>query len=152
MGLVLPFPTITRWLICRCGGMTRGYDDPASLIEVLYRFSPGITRKKHYYNRGRGTKFIMVTSWSYSGVLGKIKTPWLHDVSTIIYIHAFALVLIAPTYKNTRTSSMPRYTGSCFCCKIKYNLDLSSPDDARTSLCHCRNCKVSTTKFSTNRA
>jgi hypothetical protein len=42
---------------------------------------------------------------------------------------------------------MPRYTGSCFCRQIQYNLDLSSPDDARTSLCHCRNCKKA---FGTN--
>ena len=39
---------------------------------------------------------------------------------------------------------MPRYTGSCYCRQIQYELNLSSPDDARTSLCHCRNCKAST--------
>jgi len=33
------------------------------------------------------------------------------------------------------------YTGACYCKEIKYELDLASPDDARTSLCHCRNCK-----------
>ena len=37
---------------------------------------------------------------------------------------------------------MPNYTGSCFCHKIEYNLSLLSPEDARTSLCHCRNCQV----------
>lgn len=37
---------------------------------------------------------------------------------------------------------MPNYTGSCFCHKIEYYLSLSSPEDARTSLCHCRNCQV----------
>lgn len=37
---------------------------------------------------------------------------------------------------------MPTYTGSCSCRKIEYELSLLSPDDARTSLCHCRNCKV----------
>ncbi|KAK1141736.1 hypothetical protein N8T08_008834 [Aspergillus melleus] len=42
---------------------------------------------------------------------------------------------------------MPKYTGSCYCRKIEYELDLSSPDDARTSLCHCRNCKKA---FGTN--
>ena len=25
---------------------------------------------------------------------------------------------------------------------IKYEIDISSPDEARTSLCHCKNCKV----------
>jgi len=33
------------------------------------------------------------------------------------------------------------YTGSCYCKEIKYEIDLASPDDARTSLCHCKNCK-----------
>ncbi|KAL4814762.1 Mss4-like protein [Aspergillus spinulosporus] len=37
--------------------------------------------------------------------------------------------------------TMPSYTGSCTCRKIQYDLTLSSPDDARTSLCHCKNCK-----------
>lgn len=40
-------------------------------------------------------------------------------------------------------TKMQSYPGSCFCHKITYNLNLSSPDDARTSLCHCRSCKVS---------
>lgn len=38
-------------------------------------------------------------------------------------------------------------TGSCYCKNIKYELSLNSPDDARTSLCHCRNCKKA---FGTN--
>ncbi|KAG2002130.1 hypothetical protein GB937_009710 [Aspergillus fischeri] len=38
---------------------------------------------------------------------------------------------------------MPQYTGSCYCRNIKYEISLDSPDDARTSLCHCSNCKVS---------
>ncbi|KAJ5613364.1 Glutathione-dependent formaldehyde-activating enzyme/centromere protein V [Penicillium lagena] len=42
---------------------------------------------------------------------------------------------------------MPTYPGSCFCRKIQYELRLASPDDARTSLCHCRNCKKA---FGTN--
>ncbi|KAI9373403.1 Mss4-like protein [Aspergillus egyptiacus] len=42
---------------------------------------------------------------------------------------------------------MPTYTGSCTCRRIEYNLTLSSPDDARTSLCHCKNCKKA---FGTN--
>ncbi|PGH15206.1 hypothetical protein AJ79_02571 [Helicocarpus griseus UAMH5409] len=42
---------------------------------------------------------------------------------------------------------MPAYTGSCYCRAIQYNLNLSSPDDARTSLCHCRSCKKA---FGTN--
>lgn len=37
---------------------------------------------------------------------------------------------------------MPTYTGSCYCRNIEYELKLASPDDARTSLCHCSNCKV----------
>jgi hypothetical protein len=33
------------------------------------------------------------------------------------------------------------YTGSCYCRAIKYSFDVS-PEEARTSLCHCHNCKV----------
>ncbi|KAJ5280707.1 DUF636 domain protein [Penicillium angulare] len=36
---------------------------------------------------------------------------------------------------------MPIYSGSCFCRNIEYELHLASPDEARTSLCHCRNCR-----------
>ncbi|PGH31861.1 hypothetical protein GX50_05359 [[Emmonsia] crescens] len=42
---------------------------------------------------------------------------------------------------------MPTYTGSCYCRAIQYQLNLTSPDDARTSLCHCRSCKKA---FGTN--
>ncbi|KAL1959373.1 hypothetical protein VTO42DRAFT_2176 [Malbranchea cinnamomea] len=42
---------------------------------------------------------------------------------------------------------MPTYTGSCYCCQIQYELSLESSNDARTSLCHCRNCKKA---FGTN--
>ncbi|RMJ25299.1 DUF636 domain protein [Aspergillus sp. HF37] len=42
---------------------------------------------------------------------------------------------------------MPVYSGSCFCRSIQYNITLSSPDEARTSLCHCQNCKKA---FGTN--
>ncbi|KAJ5369487.1 hypothetical protein N7509_014099 [Penicillium cosmopolitanum] len=42
---------------------------------------------------------------------------------------------------------MPSFTGSCVCRKLEYKLSLASPEDARTSLCHCRNCKKA---FGTN--
>ncbi|KAJ5234123.1 Glutathione-dependent formaldehyde-activating enzyme/centromere protein V [Penicillium citrinum] len=42
---------------------------------------------------------------------------------------------------------MQDLTGSCYCRKIEYRLQLASPEDARTSLCHCRNCKKA---FGTN--
>jgi len=32
-------------------------------------------------------------------------------------------------------------TGSCYCRAITYQVELNSADDARTSLCHCKNCK-----------
>ena len=32
--------------------------------------------------------------------------------------------------------------GGYYCGEIRYELHLSSPDDARTSLCHCHSCKV----------
>ncbi|KAA1471892.1 hypothetical protein DENSPDRAFT_850528 [Dentipellis sp. KUC8613] len=34
-----------------------------------------------------------------------------------------------------------KYTGSCFCRAITYHFELASPDEAFTSICHCRNCK-----------
>ncbi|KAG5748632.1 hypothetical protein H9Q72_007417 [Fusarium xylarioides] len=36
---------------------------------------------------------------------------------------------------------MPSYTGKCVCGNVKYSVSLDSPDDARTSLCHCGSCK-----------
>ncbi|KAK9596698.1 hypothetical protein V6Z92_003162 [Aspergillus fumigatus] len=44
---------------------------------------------------------------------------------------------------STTSRTMPQYTGSCYCRNIRYEISLDSPDDARTSLCHCSNCKVS---------
>ncbi|OCL12830.1 hypothetical protein AOQ84DRAFT_333594 [Glonium stellatum] len=38
-------------------------------------------------------------------------------------------------------------TGSCTCRNLTYTLSLPSPSAARTSLCHCRNCKKA---FGTN--
>ncbi|KAF9871496.1 duf636 domain protein [Colletotrichum karsti] len=31
--------------------------------------------------------------------------------------------------------------GRCVCSKLQYSVELDSPDDARTSLCHCSSCK-----------
>ncbi|GKT83772.1 DUF636 domain protein [Colletotrichum tofieldiae] len=31
--------------------------------------------------------------------------------------------------------------GRCVCSKLQYSAKLDSPDDARTSLCHCSSCK-----------
>ncbi|KAL8756480.1 MAG: hypothetical protein Q9184_004488 [Pyrenodesmia sp. 2 TL-2023] len=33
------------------------------------------------------------------------------------------------------------YKGACYCKAVKYEIDIASPDEARTSLCHCKNCK-----------
>ncbi|KAG0698679.1 Mss4-like protein [Suillus ampliporus] len=33
------------------------------------------------------------------------------------------------------------YTGSCYCGQLKYSVELGSADKARTSLCHCNNCR-----------
>lgn len=50
----------------------------------------------------------------------------------------------APSPLTTRSSIRTMiYPGSCYCNKIRYEIDLEDPDQARTSLCHCRNCKVS---------
>lgn len=48
---------------------------------------------------------------------------------------------------STTSRTMPQYTGSCYCRNIRYEISLDSPDDARTSLCHCSNCKKA---FGTN--
>ena len=34
--------------------------------------------------------------------------------------------------------------GSCYCRAITYEVSLNSADDARTSICHCKNCKART--------
>ncbi|AEO63031.1 e242f5cd-ee7e-4b83-be8d-ad7ce0f75348 [Thermothielavioides terrestris] len=31
--------------------------------------------------------------------------------------------------------------GRCVCQRLQYSLDLGSPDEARTTLCHCRSCR-----------
>jgi hypothetical protein len=31
--------------------------------------------------------------------------------------------------------------GRCVCNKLQYSLDLDSPENARTTLCHCHNCR-----------
>lgn len=36
---------------------------------------------------------------------------------------------------------MTTYKGKCVCGALKYSVTLDSPDDARTSLCHCHNCR-----------
>ncbi|KAL4249055.1 Gfa family protein [Abortiporus biennis] len=33
------------------------------------------------------------------------------------------------------------YQGGCYCGEVGYELDLDSPEEARTSICHCNNCK-----------
>jgi len=33
------------------------------------------------------------------------------------------------------------YKGGCYCGNIRYELDLDVPDEARMSICHCKNCK-----------
>ncbi|TGZ78317.1 hypothetical protein EX30DRAFT_343223 [Ascodesmis nigricans] len=33
------------------------------------------------------------------------------------------------------------FTGSCYCGSIQYTVSLDSLDQARTSICHCRNCR-----------
>ena len=35
-----------------------------------------------------------------------------------------------------------KLTGSCYCRNLEYVVELHSENDARTSLCHCNNCKV----------
>ena len=35
------------------------------------------------------------------------------------------------------------FPGGCYCKKVRYEIDLEDADKARTSICHCKNCKVS---------
>lgn len=48
-------------------------------------------------------------------------------------------------HRTTTSSSQPtpsHHTGGCYCTRIRYTITLpSGPDSARTSLCHCKNCK-----------
>ncbi|GAA6039914.1 hypothetical protein JCM8097_006797 [Rhodosporidiobolus ruineniae] len=36
---------------------------------------------------------------------------------------------------------MPTYDGGCFCGAVRYTITLDSPDQARSSMCHCLHCK-----------
>ncbi|KAH7265947.1 Mss4-like protein [Fusarium solani] len=36
---------------------------------------------------------------------------------------------------------MPSYKGKCVCGNLQYTVSLSSPGEARTSLCHCHSCR-----------
>lgn len=47
----------------------------------------------------------------------------------------------APLPLSRHISTMV-YKGACYCKAVKYEIDIASPDEARTSLCHCKNCKV----------
>ncbi|EED85576.1 predicted protein [Postia placenta Mad-698-R] len=38
------------------------------------------------------------------------------------------------------------FNGGCYCGNVRYQLNLDSPDDARMSICHCRNCKSTLTR------
>ncbi|KAJ9110587.1 hypothetical protein QFC20_002917 [Naganishia adeliensis] len=49
------------------------------------------------------------------------------------------------------------YTGSCYCREITFEGEIDDPANARTSICHCKNCKKffggpygTTTKFPTS--
>jgi hypothetical protein len=49
-----------------------------------------------------------------------------------------------PWYSINTNLPYPKmiYTGSCYCKEITFQGEIDSPDNARTSLCHCNNCKV----------
>jgi len=48
----------------------------------------------------------------------------------------------APALLSEVTGKM-KYPGGCYCTKIRYEISLDDADkEARTSLCHCGNCKV----------
>ncbi|KAI4100648.1 MAG: hypothetical protein L6R37_005360 [Teloschistes peruensis] len=34
------------------------------------------------------------------------------------------------------------YKGACYCKALAYEIDIPSPEEARTSFCHCKNCKA----------
>lgn len=58
-------------------------------------------------------------------------------VSSKLRIHGHSAPLPLSRYASTMV-----YKGACYCKAVKYEIDISSPDEARTSLCHCKNCKV----------
>lgn len=59
-----------------------------------------------------------------------ISSPWLQVLGS---------KCIAPRYPNI--SKMPTYGGQCVCGRLRYSLSIDSPDNARTSLCHCLSCR-----------
>lgn len=76
--------------------------------------------------------------------IGTLLRPLPLRVSLLPRIQPLLLLPYEPARAAFATTGrrMAIYTGSCYCGEIKYELTLGSPDDGRTSLCHCRNCKV----------
>lgn len=52
----------------------------------------------------------------------------IHGPSTLLPLSRFVSTMV--------------YKGACYCKAVQYEIDIASPDEARTSLCHCYNCKV----------
>lgn len=44
-------------------------------------------------------------------------------------------------FSTTRLVDM-KFPGGCYCNKIRYEIELEDAGKARTSICHCKNCKV----------
>ncbi|KXN83125.1 hypothetical protein AN958_01796 [Leucoagaricus sp. SymC.cos] len=42
------------------------------------------------------------------------------------------------------------FTGTCCCGEVHYELNLGSPEEARTSICYCENCRVGTSRLDIN--
>lgn len=51
--------------------------------------------------------------------------------------------LRSPRQCSSSAATNMKFPGGCYCGKIRYEIDLDDKEQARTSLCHCRNCKVS---------
>jgi hypothetical protein len=44
-------------------------------------------------------------------------------------------------FQSTKASMALDLKGRCVCNSVKYSVNLNSPEDARTTLCHCKSCR-----------
>jgi hypothetical protein len=65
------------------------------------------------------------------------------SISDFSYCYVYSdTSCVARTSQPTPRSTMPPVNGSCYCTSLAFTLTLTDPaEDARTSLCHCGNCK-----------
>lgn len=87
------------------------------------------------------TALVQVTSHRHLQVNSARQHRWV-QANSISHCPNSQSKSSIPTMSTMSSQSQPvDLTGSCFCGNLTYQLYLDSKGDARTSLCHCRNCK-----------